>query len=119
MNDNLLPEFNLEYLATIADGDKEFMDEMIDMFLSQTPPQITSIQKAIVEKNYQHISQIAHKIKPTFTMFGLHSIKDSFTKIENYAQSGTQIKEIEKKLLSILPVLDFLYTRLRYEKDTF
>ncbi|TAE36233.1 MAG: Hpt domain-containing protein [Sphingobacteriales bacterium] len=121
MDTNLQPEFtfNLDYLATIADGDKEFMDEMMDMFLSQTPPQITSITNAITQNNYDHIAQIAHKIKPTFAMFGLNSLKESFGELENDAKAAVDMKEIEKKLQRILPVLEMLYTRLRLEKDTF
>lgn len=116
---NLLPQFNLDYLENIAGGDKEFMGEMIDMFICQTPPQIESLKIAIDNNDYIQIAHIAHKIKPTFTMFGLDGLKVSFGDIENCAQSKEINCNIEQKLNAILPVLELLYARLEIEKDSF
>jgi len=116
---NLLLQFNLDYLENIAGGDKEFMGEMIDMFIRQTPPQIESLKIAIDNNDYIQIAHIAHKIKPTFTMYGLGSLKISFGEIETCAQSKEINCNIEQKLNAVLPVLELLYARLEIEKDSF
>ncbi|MGB1317347.1 MAG: response regulator, partial [Flavobacteriales bacterium] len=55
---------NLSALEDMADGNSEFIDEMINMFLEDTPDCLVKIETAIGESDHETIQRISHKIKP-------------------------------------------------------
>ena len=57
---------NLAYLQDIADGNAEFMIEMMDIFLKQTPAYLAEIDQALRVEDWRSVAEISHKIRPTF-----------------------------------------------------
>jgi len=62
---------NLEFLTSLANGKKEFFDEMIQIFLEECPIELSRLQKSIEEKNFQLIHANAHAMKSTIPFVGL------------------------------------------------
>ena len=62
-------DFNLDlsYLQDVANGSKEFMIEMIQLFLDQTPGYFEQLDQLIKDLNWPLVAEISHKIKPTLT----------------------------------------------------
>ena len=85
---------NLAYLQDIADGNAEFMVEMIDIFLKQTPDYLLQIEQALVLEDWQTVAEIAHKIRPTFAFVGADETKEQMARIETLARSGKDLAEI-------------------------
>ena len=73
---------DLSYLEDIAGGSKEFIVEMIDMFLEQTPGYCLDIKQGILDQDWKKVSDLAHKIKPTLAFMGSHAAKDAMATIE-------------------------------------
>ncbi len=55
-------EFGLEELERLSNGDHAFMKEMIQIFIKSTENGIENIKLALKEKNWQGISDAAHKM---------------------------------------------------------
>lgn len=89
------PEISLAYLHDIADGSNEFMVEMIDIFLQQTPDYIQQIELGIRTKDWSTVAEIAHKIRPTFAFIGVDEAKEVMSLIETKARSGKDLDTIE------------------------
>lgn len=73
---------DLSYLEDIAGGSNEFIIEMIDMFLEQTPGYCLQIKQAIIGKDWKKVSDLAHKVKPTLAFMGSNAAKETMAGIE-------------------------------------
>ncbi|NEU08111.1 Hpt domain-containing protein [Flavihumibacter sp. R14] len=73
---------DLSYLEDIAGGSNDFIIEMIDMFLEQTPGYFNDIRQGILDKDWKKVSDIAHKVKPTLAFMGSNSAKETMAGIE-------------------------------------
>ena len=83
LQSNPMPSrINFSYLEDIAGGSNEFIIEMIDMFLEQTPGYCEDIKQGIVDKDWKKVSDYAHKVKPTLAFMGSDSAKEAMATIE-------------------------------------
>ncbi len=85
---------NLDYLKEISNGSKEFMAEMLGLFLKQTPETISILESSLREKDWVALRNIAHKMKPSIAFMGLKEIEQEVKLLEEYAGSGTHLEEI-------------------------
>ncbi|SKB38675.1 Hpt domain-containing protein [Daejeonella lutea] len=95
-------KIDLTYLRDVSSGSNEFMIEMIELFLDQTPAYFDQLKQYIAEENWSKVAEIAHKIKPTLAFMGADSAKESMAEIENNARSLTNTN-------SIGPAFEMLY----------
>lgn len=87
-------KIDLSYLEDIAGGSNEFIIEMIDMFLEQTPAYCLEIKQGIQDKDWKKVSDLAHKIKPTLAFMGSHAAKDTMATIEMDARNLANLETI-------------------------
>ena len=93
---------DLAYLVEVSKGDKTFVKEMITLFLSENPEEIHSLEKGIVEKNFDVIKSIAHKLRSTIPFIGLDKvIEKEVVQVESLAAQKTSIGEIENLFTKI------------------
>ena len=87
-------DFNLDlsYLQDVANGSKEFMIEMIQLFLDQTPGYFEQLDQLIKDLNWPLVAEISHKIKPTLTFMGIESARANMAEIE---QNARNLKNLE------------------------
>jgi len=105
-------DVDLSYLSDVASGSTEFMIDMINIFLEQTPNYIAQLGVAIKDKNWPLVANIAHKIKPTLAFMGVVSTRDDMEEIEENARSLKNLEEIEHKFNSLEAICGFLFSRL-------
>lgn len=90
------PIFNIDltYLRDVSSGSNEFMIEMIELFLDQTPGYFSNLAQYIQEENWAKTAEIAHKIKPTLAFMGADSAKESMAGIETNARNMTNLETV-------------------------
>ncbi len=88
---------DLSYLIAISKGNKAFIDEMIDIFLSENPLEIELLESAIEEQDHQAIKAYAHKMKSTIPFVGLDKLIEK--DLEEVEKLGSEKAEIEKILV--------------------
>lgn len=98
------PEFNIDltYLRDVSSGSNEFIVDMIELFLEQTPAYFEQLRQFIAEENWPKVAEIAHKIKPTLAFMGADAAKESMAAIETSARNLTDVE-------SIAPGFELLY----------
>jgi len=62
---------DLSYLESMSGGDKELMNEMIDIFKEQVPEFVSEMRTCLHEKDYKGLAAIAHKAKSSISIIGL------------------------------------------------
>lgn len=85
---------DLSYLRDVASGSNEFMIEMINLFLTQTPTYFEQLQHHIENGNWQSAADIAHKIKPTLAFMGVESARASMAEIEQNARNQVNLHTV-------------------------
>jgi HPt (histidine-containing phosphotransfer) domain-containing protein len=105
-------DFNLDlsYLQDVANGSNEFMIEMIQLFLDQTPGYFEQLDQLIKDLNWPLVAEISHKIKPTLTFMGIESARANMAEIEQNARNLENLETIPPafKLLKEMSVELFL-----------
>jgi CheY-like chemotaxis protein len=91
------PLFNLDYLIDHADGDKEFIIEMITLFINDVPQALTKLKTSIDQKNYGDIKIYAHSMKGLFLTLGIEETGDIIKQVERLADNKYPIEEIRLK----------------------
>lgn len=92
---------NLSYLISVCDNDRVFIQDMIDTFISTTPPTINEMQKWVNKAEWHKVAGLAHKLKPTITFMGLESLKPVIKHIEEFARENYQTDQIPQ-LVNVL-----------------
>ncbi|MGZ3883849.1 MAG: Hpt domain-containing protein [Bacteroidia bacterium] len=96
-NANSTPVCNLDYLYDLSKGDTEFIREMIGIFLSENPSEISRLEKGIAEKNYDVIRHASHKLRSTLPFVGLDRLIEKETiEIEGLANDHTNLPRIKE-----------------------
>lgn len=109
-------KIDLTYLNDIAGGDAEFMIDMIDIFIDQTPVYVEQLIAAISEKDWKMVGDIAHKIKPTLAFMGVDNAKDKMAEIEHNARAETNLDSIGEEFAEIKTLCENLYIGLEKVK---
>lgn len=107
---------DLSYLQDLASDNKEFMIEMIDIFLLQTPNYMEVLEEGIISKNFKTIADASHKIKPTLTFIGVLSAKDTITDMESWARKEENYEVILNDFNLLKETFKTIYIKLEEKK---
>lgn len=107
INESAEKIINLSYLIEVSKGNKTFVKEMIDLFLSENPEEIKNLEKGIHAKDYGLIKATAHKLRSTIPFVGLDKIIETeVEEIETLATNKSDMPEIEKRFAKIKEVCE-------------
>lgn len=99
---NTNPLYDLAKLEEISRGNKDFVEKMIRLFVEQVPASIEEMQAAYLERNFEIIKKVAHRIKPSIDNMGVSSLKAEIREIETLAMENTD----SPKLIKLIQQLD-------------
>ncbi|MFQ3575364.1 MAG: Hpt domain-containing protein [Cytophagales bacterium] len=112
---------SLDYLKELSDNNSEFMMEMIETFLSQTPRMLELLEKHYQQNEFSLLQKLAHKMKPTLPMMGISGFENDFKSIENIginesrddAKFSFHYKRIQETLEKVYPELEISLKNLK------
>ncbi|MDX2001441.1 MAG: PAS domain-containing protein [Chitinophagales bacterium] len=79
-------DFDLSYLEEIS-NDKAFIDGIIQDFLEQTPQKLEELASAIEQNQVFIIKEIAHRLKSSYLILGIHRLEKAWWVLENMKQA--------------------------------
>ncbi len=99
--------YNLSKLEAM--NDQSFTDKMVDLFLTNIPLDLDKMEKAINEEDYDLVTSIAHKIKPSAAYVCVDSLFDDVKNIEAWEESDdVMIEKTNQFIAKMNMVLDQL-----------
>ena len=118
MESNSTPnlDLNMDYLTELTGGSAEFMIEMIDIFLEQTPLYFEQMGEALQAGDWKNVAGIAHKIKPTFAFMGIDSAREDMQNLEHLVRKQESVAGIEPDYIRLKSLADQLYAKLEEVK---
>jgi len=107
---------NLAYLKQVSNGDNNFIKEMIDVYLKQTPDVINDLEKHLKNKNWKLLRAAIHKMKPSCPFFGLHDLYQTVTSIEEFAEEGTNLHLLPEMIEKVKATCDKAMVELNQQR---
>ncbi|PZD77281.1 Hpt domain-containing protein [Mesonia sp. K7] len=92
--------YDLKSLEIMADGDQEFMVEIIEAFIEELPPDIQLMVEAVDSDNAELSYSIVHKMKPNFLLFGL-GLENNVANLELWSKHELARKDVLKDVEKI------------------
>jgi HPt (histidine-containing phosphotransfer) domain-containing protein len=110
---------DLTHLKELAEGSNEFIIEMIDGFLVQTPEILEKMKICLIEKNWNELRALAHKMNPSVDFIGIHVIRETVKKVEKYAGEQIHIDQLPDLVNEIINVCSAVLIELKSELKNF
>jgi HPt (histidine-containing phosphotransfer) domain-containing protein len=96
---------DLAYLNSISEGDEEFKKDMISTFLDTSSVYLADMKKYLASGDWKKVGDIAHSMKPSFTMLGMQGKKEIIQAIENSGRNNSnpgQLPALVAELESVI-----------------
>jgi HPt (histidine-containing phosphotransfer) domain-containing protein len=107
---------DLTYLRDVASDNTEFMIEMIDIFLAQTPGYVEQLTNAIDQKDWSKMAELSHKIKPTMSFMGVESAKNTLGDIETKSRNQEDYEGIVAEFDKMKGTFKMIFIKLEEKK---
>jgi CheY-like chemotaxis protein len=104
--------FDFSYLYEVADNDEEFVQEMVQLFLTNVPISTDQIILCVKNRDIENLKKELHKLKSSLGLLGLDEGFKIAVKIEDALNKEIQIDELELQFHSLLNICDIVIKQL-------
>ena len=94
-------KYNLAKVYALSDNDPEFVNEILNLFVTEVPDDLKQIGEGIKKKDHKHAYAYAHKLKPTLDLLGLNVAFEEVLQIEAWTKTEGKKKEIIETYKSV------------------
>ena len=90
--------YSLDKINEMAEGDTEFIESVIAVFLDEVPQDLKNLEAAIEQQDFEKVYKLAHKIKPNVDLLGMEQTRAIALEIETLGKTpGNNRAAIEEK----------------------
>jgi len=95
-----MSSINLERIREATMGDEEFMAELIEVFLDDSPGQLDLLRRAVAERDAAAAASSAHRLKGSSGQVGAESLSELCKKLEqeSRASNGQDLEALMAKV---------------------
>ncbi len=80
---------DLSNLEELAGGSNEFIRDIIDIFLKETPPNLTLLREHAAASDFQQLEFLSHKMKSSIGLLGIAEAETAASNVEVLAKKGS------------------------------
>jgi CheY-like chemotaxis protein/HPt (histidine-containing phosphotransfer) domain-containing protein len=106
---------DLTYLKDASSGNQTFINEMIDIFLKQTPLYLEQLFQFCENKDWTEFRKVMHKLKPTITMMGIKEGEELVKQIEKKVKGLTDLHAVKPSLEELNEICEGSFLELKGE----
>jgi len=85
---------NLDYLDLMSDGDDDMKKTMIEMLLEEVPAEVTKMNQAQQNEDWNELKELSHKLKSTLAFIGNPTLTTSNERVETIAKTESDLGEL-------------------------
>ena len=109
---------DLTYLQEFSGGDRIFVREMIETFLSESPQGLQEIQAAATAQDWAGVYKLVHRLKPNLMMLGMLDQQQQCARIEEQIKKGDFVEEqIKPAILQLIGQVEQAFPLLLQELE--
>ena len=105
--------YNLAKVYAISDDDKDFVLQIINLFIEEVPSDVEQIKVGINSKDHSHAYGYAHKVKPTLDLLGMEAAYEEILQIEQWTKDKGKKKEIKEIYKSMSCRIDLALVEIK------
>lgn len=121
-DENQIPNdevINLQHLEELSGGNPDFIVEMINVFLNDTPPELSLMLQALEEKDWPRVKGIVHKIKPSIAFMGIKKLEATIFDTEQFASQNKNLEQVPDLVREIDKICNKAFEELREKLKSF
>lgn len=101
------------YLYEISDNDREFIKDMLETVIKNTPDNLKEIQDAGSAKKWNDLARSVHKLKPSLLLLDIDTLTQTIKQLESNAKDQTNLDEVPKQIAALCEHCDLLVSEIR------
>jgi PAS domain S-box-containing protein len=105
--------YDLSQLKLIAQGNKNFIHQMITLFIEQSTKSVAEINTAYANQDFETVSKVAHRLKPSLDNMGISSLKTTIRSIEQSATTLQTSDELEQMISALETTIKLVIQQLK------
>lgn len=109
--------YSLDKINEMADGDTEFVLSVISVFLEEVPEDLSELEKAVADSNYEQVYKLAHKIKPNVDLLGMEQTRAVALEIETLGKSEGNMDAVRERFPLLKRDVQQVLAELRKDFD--
>ena len=106
---------SLSYLHSISKGNTVFEQKMLTTFIAQAGSDLKNLKQALLQKDWETIHLIAHKLKPSLQFVGLDAIHGDVLSLELYAKQKANIDKTAELVSTISTIMELAIEEIKEE----
>jgi CheY-like chemotaxis protein/anti-sigma regulatory factor (Ser/Thr protein kinase) len=106
---------DLSYLHELSRGNREFVNEVIEVFLKETPSEMMMGKVKLEEKNLDDLYKVIHKLKPSYALMGMHNASEAVLEIQYQCKNARDIEKITDAFMRIQNALNKAIPQLQQQ----
>jgi len=89
--------YNLDKIREMAEGDEEFIQSVISVFLEEVPEDLGGLETAVGSGDYEQIYKLSHKIKPNVDLLGMENTRALALEMETLGKNRENLEGIRER----------------------
>lgn len=111
--------FDFSYLRSMSNNNEEFIKEMILTFVQTMPGILNEMNDCMKQGNWTRLAKLAHQIKPSFTLLGIHDLRSTILFIEENGNNQSNLPEVSSTTTKFIDACHELVKDFNTELATF
>ena len=89
--------YSLDKINEMADGDQEFIQSIVSVFLDEVPEDLSALEQAVEASDFEQIYKLSHKIKPNVDLLGMEATRILALEMETMGKNQTDLPGIRER----------------------
>jgi CheY-like chemotaxis protein len=85
---------NLSNLRKMSNNDEQFVNDMIETFITNTPEILDDMNKALAKESWKDVGALAHKLKPNLAFMGIDSLQELVINVEKSGKTSNNLEQL-------------------------
>ena len=90
--------YNISNLIDFAAGDENFIREMLEFFVTDSPEVLINLKNATENSDYEIIRQVSHKFSSQLSLVEIDEVNVLMSEIEHLALEKAEIDKIKDRV---------------------
>ncbi len=107
--------YSLDKINEMADGDQEFIQSIISVFLEEVPVDLGELEQAVEASDYDQIYKLSHKIKPNVDLLGMEATRILALEMETMGKNQADLPGIRERFPRFKKDVEQVISELRLD----
>jgi HPt (histidine-containing phosphotransfer) domain-containing protein len=105
--------YGLNKIKEMAEGDLDFINSVIGVFLEEVPEDLKSLEAAVNSGDFNQIYQLSHKLKPNVDLLEMESSRALALEIETMGKNQEDLEGIRDRFVQLKQNIELAVLELR------